>query len=107
MITIEQLNKALEEVSWWDTDFILHPDSLEYSDLLECHRYMINELWLSFWIAEFFIAENESETLMYIKSNWNTTIEILWEWIPDFQSLEEYLDFLNEMEEEANLIYNK
>lgn len=107
MITIEQLNKVLEEVSWWDTNFILNPDILDYADLLQEHRNIINKLSLSFWIAELFVAEDESKTLVYIRSNNDKTIHVLQEWLPECKTLKWYVTWLNIMEDKANLIYNK
>ena len=106
MITIEQLNKAIEEVSGWDTNFILNQDILDYTDLLQEHRNIINELWLSFWIAELFLSEYNSETIIYTRSNNDKTIHIIDEWLHECNSLEDYCDWLNRMEEQA-LIYNK
>lgn len=105
MITIEKLHKAIEEI-WTDTNFILNKDILDYTDLLEEHRTIISELWLSFWIAELMVAEWESETIVYTSSNNDKTINILNQWLPDCESLEEYVDWLNRMEEQA-LIINK
>ncbi len=100
MITIEQLNKALEETSCWDTDFILNPLILDYSDRLEEHRYLIDNLQLSFWIWELFESSDSSTTLIYTWDN-NNNIIIFQQWLDDFESLEDYCGWLNRMEEQA------
>ena len=105
MITIEQLNNVIEKEFDWDDSFIKNHSYMYYSDILESHRHIINKLKLSFWIAELFESYDSSTTLIY---TWvyNNNIIVLQEWLPEFNSLEEYLKWLNEMEEQA-LVYNK
>ena len=104
MVTVEQINKAIEEV-WIDTDFILKPDLFERWDLLDYNRNIISELWLSFWIWELFESSDSSTTLVYTWDN-NNNIIVFQQWLYEFESLEDYCDWLNRMEEQA-LIYNK
>lgn len=112
MITIEQVKKAFEEVYDnydevdYDENFIHSHNDYYYSDLLEYHRHMINELWLSFWIWENFINEDESETLVYIKTNNDKLIHVLDEWIKKFKTLEDYVNWLNDIENKAQSILN-
>lgn len=113
MITIEQVKKTFEEVYEnyndvsKDENFIHSHSNFYYSDMLEYHRNIIKELWLSFWLWELFITENESETLVYIRSNNDKTIHVLQEWLPECKTLKWYVTWLNIMEDKANLIYNK
>lgn len=113
MITIEQVKEAFEKVydnydeTPKDSNFIYSHNDYDYSDVLDYHRIMINKLWLSFWISENFIIEDESETLVYIKTNNNKVIHVLDEWLQEFKTLKWYVKWLNEMEKKANLILKK
>jgi hypothetical protein len=68
---------------------------------------MINKLKLSFWLWELFISEDESETIVYIKTNNNKVIHVLDEWLQEFKTLKWYVAWLNKMQDKANLILNK
>ena len=113
MITIEQLKEAFEKVYdnyddvSKDENFIHSHSDFYYSDILEYHRHMINKLKLSFWLWELYISEDESETIVYIKTNNDKVIHVLDEWLQEFETLKWYVEWLNEMEEKANLILNK
>ena len=113
MITIEQVKEAFWKVYddydnlSNDNNFIHSHSDYCYSDLLDYHRDMINELWLSFWISENFISYDEYETLIYIKTDNDKLIHVLDEWINEFKTLEDYVSWLNNIEEKCNLILNK
>lgn len=98
MITLEQVKEALEKVNYGDTDFIINHLYFDWSSIIEYHRDMINELWLSFWIWELFISWDQTETIVYIKYNNDKDIRILDTWLDEFKSLEDYTIWLNEME---------
>ena len=107
MITIEQVKNAFEKVyDCYDTvdkssNFIHSHDELYYSDILEYHRNIIYELWLSFWIWELHNSESETETIIYIKTNNDKVIHVLDEWLEEFNTLEEYCEWLSKMEKQA------
>lgn len=106
MITIAQVKNAFEKVyDCYDTvdkssNFIHSHDELYYSDILEYNRNIISELWLSFWIWELFESSDSSTTLVYTWNN-NNNIIVFQEWLKEFNTLEEYCDWLNRMEEQA------
>lgn len=98
MITIEKLKKVLDE---YDTDFILDTASYDRWDILEYHRNIIDELWLSFWIWELHNSEYETETIIYVRTNNDKVIHVLDEWLKEFNTLEEYCEWLSKMEKQA------
>ena len=69
--------------------------------------YISNKLRLSFWIWELSISEDESETIVYIKTNNNKVIHVLDEWLQEFKTLKWYVTWLNIMEDRANLNIKK
>lgn len=99
MINLETLNEALEKC-WLDTEFILDWNHEWYSDILESHRCILNYFELSFNISELIESEDESSTIVY-RWDKNNNIIVFQEWISEFKSLQEYIDWLNRMQEEA------
>lgn len=110
MITIEQVIKIIEEESMW-LEFLIDPNYLDYTDLLDFHRTILDNLWLSFWIWELIESNDSSITLIYTW-NWENNMKILSEWLPNFKdeteslTLDNYVKWLNEIEDKS-LQYNK
>lgn len=65
MITIEQLNEAMETICF-DNELILIPDEYRYSDLLDSHRYILKYFDLSFNIGELKESNDDSTTIIYM-----------------------------------------
>lgn len=113
MITIEQVKKVFEKVydNYNEIDnssnFIHSHSDFYYSDILDYHRNMIQELWLSFWLWELSVTEDKSETIVYIKTDNDKLIHVLDDSLQEFKTLKWYVKWLNETENKANLILNK
>ena len=102
MITIEKLNEALYSM-WIDSDLIYNPEDYRYSDVLEDHRCILWFFNLSFNIAELEESHSSTITLVYTWSNENNIV-VFWIWLPEFKTLQDYLDWLNSNEEQALLV---
>lgn len=102
MITIEQLNEALDSM-WMDNEFILNPDQYWYSDVMEYNRSILWYFNLSFNIAELKESDDDTTTIIYTWSNENNIV-VFWIWLPKFTYIEEYLDWLNRNEEQSLLV---
>lgn len=100
LITIDELKEVMFNLWLEDLDFLKNIWSYEYSDILNFHNDVIHELSLSFYIWEF-ITWDESETIVYIKSNKDKTINVLQNYLPDVKTLKWYCTWLNIMQSKS------
>lgn len=105
MITIEQVKNILEtDLDDFSIEFLSSPALYSYSDFLEMHREILWGLWTSFWIWELDMWGDNSMTIVYV-FKWDT-IHILCGWVPQFKTLELYVEWLNDLEEKSLFINN-